>query len=581
MKISDRLLEYLVEGELINEAALTRAVEMSKKVAHGEFIGSLLVREGIIRENDLIEVLCRELRLRRYHSDVFYLDPTMASVIPPENAIRWRMVPLGRENDVLLVAMTDPMDVVSIDQAHEFMHCEIEPVVCSAAQLKELAGALYAGSQTVDHTSEDFNKSQFGNRQMQHISFGSSDGEVEDVPVDDDDMREWMDTEEGQTAVRFVNWLLVQAVQEGASDLHISPEKEHVQIRMRVDGSLKDFPALAKVMQSSVISRIKILARMDIAVTRIPQDGRFSANVGDREINIRVSSIPTVNGENLVLRLLDASSLVLQLDKLGVRSEDAAKIRSSIQMPHGLFLNTGPTGSGKTTTLYSILALLNQPDVNIITVEDPVEYRIPRIRQVELNTRAGSTFASSLKSILRQDPDIIMVGEIRDLETGRIAVQAALTGHLVLSTLHTNDSIGAITRLMDMGIEPFLVSSVLNTVMAQRLIRRLCPVCAQPSQPTAETLKHWNVQPNSGDHFLEARGCEECNHIGYRGRLGIYEVLMMNPSIRDLILNRASEAQVRNAANQAGGFYNLYDDAVSKIRQGLTTFEEGASIVMV
>lgn len=585
MKISERLIEFLVEADLINEDALMRAAEISAKVAPGEFIGTLLVREGIVKERDLIDVLCRELRLRRYDPEDFFLDPTMAGVIPPEKAIAWRMVPLGRETDVLLVAMPDPMDVVSIDRAHEYVGSEIEPVICSEAQLKELAGALYGDAEGQNEDSAelkpDFDTDLFSKKQNQQIRFGSANGDSGEEDEGQSGETEWMETTEGQSAVRFVNWLLLQASQEGASDLHISPEKEHVQIRMRVDGALKDYPALAKAMQSSVISRIKILARMDIAVTRMPQDGRFTVHIGNREINVRVSSMPTVNGENMVLRLLDASSLVINLDKLGVRPMDSRKIRESIQMPHGLILNTGPTGSGKTTTLYSILALLNQPDVNIITVEDPVEYRISRIRQVELNTKAGSTFASALKAILRQDPDIIMVGEIRDLETGRIAVQAALTGHLVLSTLHTNDSIGAITRMMDMGIEPFLVSSVLNTVMAQRLVRKICPACAQPYPVSDELLEQWGISPNPDDRFLSPVGCEECNYNGYKGRLGIYEVLQMNDAIRDLILHRGSESEIHAAANETGEFFTLYDDAVEKIRRGLTTFEEAASIVMV
>jgi type IV pilus assembly protein PilB len=334
-------------------------------------------------------------------------------------------------------------------------------------------------------------------------------------------------------------------------------------------------------MLASVVSRLKILGRMDIAVTRVPQDGRFTASISGREINVRVSSLPTIYGENIVMRLLDMNALVFKLGQLGMRDDDVRKIEQTIERPHGMILNTGPTGSGKTTTLYSVLAMLNRPEVNIVTVEDPVEYRIPRIRQVELNRRAGMTFAGSLRSMLRQDPDIAMIGEIRDAETANIAIQASLTGHLVLSTIHTNNAIGTVARLSDMGVEPFLISSVLSCVIGQRLVRRVCSSCAEPWSPPPEALDFWGLSPDPEARFLKARGCSRCRHSGYRGRVGIYEVLPVDENLQSLIASNASERDLLIAAREAGNFTTMREDAAIKAQQGITTLEEAAAKVVL
>jgi type IV pilus assembly protein PilB len=380
--------------------------------------------------------------------------------------------------------------------------------------------------------------------------------------------------------VRMVNWIIAQAVREGASDIHICPERTHVQLRFRVDGRLKDVPALPKTMLLPVVSRIKILAKMDISVSRSPQDGRFTIRIGSKEVNVRVSAIPTINGENVVLRLLDMSARVYKLDQLGMSADDVTKIDAFVQRPYGMLLSTGPTGSGKTTSLYSILSVLNQPETNIITVEDPVEYRIDRIRQLELNTKAGMTFASGLRSILRQDPDVIMVGEIRDGETASIAVQAALTGHRVLSTAHTNDAIGCITRLIDMGIEPFLISAVLTVSFAQRLVRRVCANCGKPYNPPRQVLEYWGER-DGVPRFMRGEGCFLCRHTGYRGRTGIFEVLVVDESIQNLILGRAPNHEIVKVARASGRFVTLHEAAAEKAWQGITTLEEAAATVMV
>jgi type IV pilus assembly protein PilB len=381
--------------------------------------------------------------------------------------------------------------------------------------------------------------------------------------------------------VRLVNSILSQGVREGASDIHISPEKESVQVRFRVDGRLHEVPAPPKSMFLPIISRLKILANMDIAVSRIPQDGRFTVKMKNKDINIRASTIPSIYGENMVLRLLDTSNSVYSLEHLGMNEKDRKKLESMVSRPHGMILSTGPTGSGKSTSLYSILKQINQPDINIITVEDPVEYRIEKIRQVQLNSKAGMTFASGLRSILRQDPDVIMVGEIRDSETANIAVQAALTGHRVLSTLHTNDSPGAITRFMDMGIEPFLVASVMIVSFAQRLVRTICPSCKTSYRPAEEALQFWGLDKVDNANFQHGQGCFSCMHTGYKGRTGVYEVLVVDDFVQDLILKRTSAHEMIRLVKEAGEFATLKDNAAEKVIQGITSLEEASSAVMV
>ncbi len=563
-------------GEMLQQAGLLTEKQLQQAIARprpaGMKLGQFLIREGLVREHEVVQALSEQLRVPIFLPENFPINDQLAKLVPLQLAARHQIVPLRRQSGRLLVAMPDPTDILAMDAVQEQVQLEIEPVICSESQFNELMGSLYGVSSNSGGIPDE----------IAEIEFGTETESTEPETVEEAEVRNLMDAAEGQTAVRNVNWVLVQAVWEGASDIHISPEKKHVRVRLRVDGVLKDLPAWPKPLHNSVVSRLKILAHMDIAVSRIPQDGRFTARVSGREIHVRVSTLPTIHGENLVLRLLDMNALVYKLDHLGMFPADRERIEKFIQRPHGLLLSTGPTGSGKTTTLYSILSLLNQPDVNIVTVEDPVEFRMERIRQVELNTRAGMTFASSLRSILRQDPDIIMVGEIRDLETGTIAMQAALTGHLVLSTMHTNDATGTITRLKDMGIQPFLVASVLRAVIAQRLVRRLCSHCAEPFTPEPAALDFWEMEPDPAgkDTFARARGCPQCRDTGYRGRLGIFETLLINESIQNSILNGRSETEIAALASSQTGFQFLKEDAAQKIRAGLTSLEEAASIVV-
>ena len=381
--------------------------------------------------------------------------------------------------------------------------------------------------------------------------------------------------------IRLVNSIFAQAIREGASDVHISPQQITIQVRFRIDGKLHEVPSPPKSLFLPIVARLKILANMDITVSRIPQDGRFTLKMERKEINVRVSSMPTIYGENVVLRLLDMSSGVYSLDRLGMVKSDRSKLETMMRKAYGMILSTGPTGSGKSTSLYAILNDLNQTDTNIITLEDPVEYRIDNIRQVQLNRKAGMTFAGGLRSILRQDPDIIMVGEIRDSETAAISIQAAQTGHRLLSTIHTNDAAGAITRFVDMGIEPFLVASALLVSFAQRLVRTVCPYCKEPYTPTEKALAAWGLEAAETANFQRGKGCYQCLNTGYKGRTGIFEVLVNDEAIQEMILQRRSAQDITRAAVAEGKLRTLKDDAASKVLQGITTLEEAASAVMV
>jgi type IV pilus assembly protein PilB len=381
--------------------------------------------------------------------------------------------------------------------------------------------------------------------------------------------------------IRLVNTIFAQAVREGASDVHISPQQNSVQVRFRIDGKLHDVPAPPKPFFLPIVARIKILANMDITISRTTQDGRFTLKMDRKEINVRVSSIPTIYGENMVLRLLDTSGGVYSLDGLGMVRSDIDKIQSIINRPYGMILSTGPTGSGKSTSIYAILNELNRPDSNIMTLEDPVEYRIDNIRQVQLNRKAGMTFASGLRSILRQDPDIIMLGEIRDPETAAIAVQAAQTGHRVLSTVHTNDAAGAISRFLDMEIEPFLISSVLLATFAQRLVRTICPYCRERYQPPQAALISVGLDKAENGTFMRGRGCNQCLNTGYKGRTGIFEVLINDEMIQRMILEKRSAQEITFEAKRNGKLRSLQEDAAAKVLLGVTTLEEAATAVMM
>ena len=567
MRKRRRLGELLVESGLLGEEQLEKALTDQKGT--GLKLGEFLVQKGIVREAQILDLISQQLKIDKYNPDRYPVDDSLVRLISVEVAQKYRLVPLKKKTYLLTVAMTDPMDIEALDAIETLTNTEVEPVICTERELGQLTTAVYGMSSGLAGVMGGMGEVEYETDSSSEMD-AASDVEVSSLH----------DLAEDPPVVRLVNSIISQAVREGASDVHISPERNYIQVRFRIDGNLHEVPAPPKSMLLPVISRIKILSQMDISTSRVPQDGRFTVNMNKKEINIRTSTIPTIYGENLVMRLLDMGSGIFSLHELGMVKKDREKIEKMITKPYGMILSTGPTGTGKSTSLYSILQAINTPDINIITVEDPVEYRIEKIKQVQLNQRAGMTFASALRSILRQDPDVIMVGEIRDPETATIGVQAALTGHRVLSTMHTNDAAGAITRLADMGIEPFLVSSVLLVSFGQRLVRTICQQCMETYQPKAQILEAWGLQKVQNVEFKRGRGCPQCMNTGYRGRTGVFEVLVNDEMVQDMILAQRSSQEITKAVKSAGNLRTLKEDAIIKVVKGQTTLEEAASAVM-
>ena len=569
MKVKKRLGEMLVEEGLVSDERLKQALLDQKKA--GLKLGQFLTRQGIVNEQQIIDLLSRQLKISKYHPDDYPLDIDLARQVPIEIAQKYQIAPLKKKGRLLTIASVDPLDINALDYIEVLTNSEVEPVVCSERELNQLISSLYGMQSGLGSIMENMEiKSQDENpeeaiSEREEVQVASLQDMAGEAPV-----------------VRLANSIFAQAIRDGASDIHISPQHNSVQMRFRIDGKLLEVPSPPKALFLPIIARMKILANMDITVSRIPQDGRFTLRLDKKEINVRVSSMPTIYGENLVLRLLDTSGGVYSLDHLGMVHEDMEKIEKVVRKPYGMILSTGPTGSGKSTSLYAILNSINKPDINIITLEDPVEYRIANIRQVQLNRKAGMTFASGLRSILRQDPDVIMVGEIRDAETAAISVQAAQTGHRVLSTVHTNDAAGAITRFIDMGIEPFLISSVLLVSFAQRLVRTVCPYCKERYQPSENAYTALGITPEeaAGGNFVRGKGCYQCKNTGYKGRTGLFEVLINDETIQDMILKKRSSQEISKAAVDAGNLRTLRVDASRKVLQGVTTLEEAASAVM-
>lgn len=567
MKKRKKLGDILIEAGLLSEDQLEQALADQKK--SGLKLGQFMVSQGIVRESQVIDTVSRQLKIKKYAYDKYPADVAIEHLIPAKIAQKYQLAPLKKKGRLLTIAMTDPMDIVALDAIEALTNTEVEPVICTEGELTQLISSIYGTDSSLSGAMESM--------EMQYSADAITDAEV---TTEDVEVSSLQDMAEQVPVVRLVNSIISHAVRQGTSDIHISPEKDYVQVRFRIDGKLRDVPAPPKSMLLSIVSRVKILSNMDIAKSRSPQDGRFTVKTENKEINIRSSVTPTIYGENLVMRLLDVSTGIYSLDRLGMCGQEREKIDSAINKPYGMILSTGPTGSGKTTSLYAILREINKPDINIFTVEDPIEYRMERARQIQLNPKAGMTFASGLRSILRQDPDVIMVGEIRDSETAGIAVRASLTGHRVMSTVHTNDAAGAITRLLDLGTEPFLIASVLLVSFTQRLVRTICPNCKEPYRPPETALAQWGLDRVENASFQHGKGCFSCMNTGYRGRVGLFEVLVIDEMIQNMILNRKSAQEISRAAQEAGKLIPLKDDAASKVLQGITTLEEAASAVM-
>lgn len=540
-----RLGDILIEKGLITEQDLNKALNIQN--SSGEKLGEILLKMGVIKEEDLYSALAEIYNVPYVNLEDVAIDSNVVKLVPEYICRRYKVLPLKMDGDRIVVAMSNPVNIYALDDIRILTGKEVDPVLAPESQILQALDKIYTVQKGIEETL---------------IDMGPTEEDVES-PVEI--------LEDEAPVVRLVNLTITQAVQEGASDIHIEPTENDVKIRFRIDGVLYDMISPPKKIFPTLVARIKILSNMDIAERRIPQDGRFRVVSQGKIIDFRVSTLPTIYGEKIVLRLLDKSATLIGLEKLGFTENTLNKFNELISRPYGMILVTGPTGSGKTTTLYSALAKINTPEKNIITVEDPVEYQFTRINQVQINPKVGLTFATALRSILRQDPDIIMVGEIRDRETAEIAVQAALTGHLVLSTVHTNDAAGAITRLIDMGIEPYLVSSSLIGVLAQRLARRICARCKAPKKPTEEEIKILNLHPNYT--LYEGKGCEACRHTGYRGRIGIFELLIIDDDIRAMIVDRKPANIIRESAIRKG-MVTLWEDAKLKVRDGITTYNE-------
>ncbi|MEN6488244.1 MAG: ATPase, T2SS/T4P/T4SS family [Smithella sp.] len=569
MKLKKRLGEMLIEYGLITEEKLQQALLDQKKA--GLKLGQYLTRQGIINEQQIIDLLSRQLKIPKYHPENFPLDIALIHLITIEMAQKYQLAPLKKKGRLLTIAMVDPLDINAMDAIEVLTNSEVEPVVCSEREVNQIINSLYGMQSALGNLVDEIK-----------IDLKPEDKKEEEQPKDDVQIASLEDMAGEAPVIRLVNSIFSQAVRDEVSDIHISPQQDSVQLRFRIDGKLLEVPSPSKSFFLPIVARIKILANMDITVSRIPQDGRFTLKVDNKEINVRVSAVPTIYGENIVLRLLDTGGGIYTLDRLGMSAEDVKKIEKMSSNPYGLILSTGPTGSGKSTSLYSILNSINKPDINIITLEDPVEYRINNIRQVQLNRKAGMTFAGGLRSVLRQDPDVIMVGEIRDPETAAISVQAAQTGHRVFSTIHTNDATGVITRFIDMGIEPFLISSVLLVSFAQRLVRTVCPYCKEKYDPPKNALSDFGItleEARNAD-FVRGRGCYQCKNTGYKGRTGLFEVLVNDEMIQDMIMKKKTNQEITREAVNAGVLRTLREDAAVKVMRGITTLEEAASTVM-
>lgn len=550
--------QILKEKYNLNEEMWEDALNLQKE--RGGKIGDILVRFKYIKEDDLLGALCTQLDIPFIaHIDVDGIDKGLLASIPIAFAKKFLLLPIKKENGCVVIATSNPTNLSPLDDLRIIFGSDIRPVAALSRDIVHCINQVYdRTSNSAEQVIEDMNGEDLG-------QIASELEEPEDI----------LEATDEAPIIRLVNSLLFQAVKEGASDIHIEPFEREISIRYRIDGILYNILSPPKRLQSSIISRIKIMASLDIAEKRLPQDGRIGLKIAGKDVDIRVSVIPTAYGERVVLRLLDKSSKLLNLEDVGLSEEEMKEINRLIHMSHGIILVTGPTGSGKTTTLYAALNRINSPDKNIITIEDPIEYQINGVGQMHVNPKINLTFANGLRSILRQDPDVIMVGEIRDMETAEIAIHASLTGHLVFSTLHTNDSAGAITRLVDMGIEPFLVSSAMVAIIAQRLVRVLCRECRQAYLPGEEELLRLSINREDigNANFYLAKGCPSCMNRGYKGRIGIYEILLMDDELRQMIMERSDSSTIKSRA-QKKGMKSLKEDGARKVIAGTTTTEE-------
>jgi type IV pilus assembly protein PilB len=593
--MSAKLGEILVRENLISPQHLREALEYQRE--HGGRLGFNLVKLGLVSDDMITAVLSRQYGIPSVNLELFQIDASVLRLIPQEVAQKYSVLPLSRVGATLTLAMVDPTNVFAMDDIKFMTGLNVEPVVVAEASIQHAISKYYSNSREIDLATVSVDESVLesvsvlnGNGAITNadlisldtIDFAPAEGSEEVEVVEDNeeiDLSTLSRMSADAPVVRLVNVLLVDALRRGASDIHVEPYEKELRIRFRIDGVLYDVMHPPLKLRDALISRVKIMAKLDISEKRLPQDGRIKIKVKvdarSRELDFRVSTLPTLFGEKVVLRLLDKENLMLDMTKLGFEAESLVKFKRNISKPYGMVLVTGPTGSGKTNTLYSALQALNTVDTNIMTAEDPVEFNLVGINQVQMKEQIGLNFAAALRAFLRQDPNIILVGEIRDFETAEIAIKAALTGHMVLSTLHTNDAPSTISRLMNMGIEPFLVATSVNLIQAQRLIRRICKDCKRENPTPPEALAEIGFSPDETQTLktYKGQGCSTCNNTGYKGRVGLYEVMEITDEIRELILIGASALELRKKAIE-DGMITLRESGLHKIRAGITTVEE-------
>jgi len=564
-KSREKLGQILLKEGLITEEQLEKAIDIQRK--EGTRLGDTLINLGIITEKDIVIAMAKQLSIPYASYAKGLLRPAenqdLAKLIPEDYARRNMILPISRHMNSLTVAFMDPLDLIAIDNLKRMTGCEVNPIIATKTDLQRAINEFYGKEDLLKEAVTDSYELE---------EFKAEKDAEEDLSLDDLIARA-----EEAPVVKLVDLILMQAIKDRASDIHIEPFKNKINIRYRIDGVLYEIPPPAKHLLPAIVSRVKILSNLDIAERRLPQDGVFFVKVENKSIDIRVSTVPAIFGEKVVMRILDKSATPLNLGDLGFYTDELEKFRKAIASPHGLILITGPTGSGKTTTLYAALNEIKSPRKNISTVEDPVEYKMEGINQVQIKPNIGFTFASALRAFLRQDPDIIMVGEVRDLETAQICIRASLTGHLVLSTLHTNDAPSAISRLIDIGLEPYLISSSLIMVGAQRLVRRLCPECKEAYETTPNLIKDFGIKQ---ELLYKPKGCNYCSHTGYRGRVAIYEIVLVNDKLRELIARGASLGEIKDIVKETG-MTSLIQSGIKKAEEGITSVEEVLSITMV
>ena len=547
----------LIDTGLITPEQLAEAQQLQRDL--GKSLGRVLIDKNYVSERDLVRALAEQIGMPFVDLGEYKIDPRAVTTVSEKLAKRYTLMPIGFEDGKLVVAMSDPANVFALDDIRTVTGLEVKSVVATREDILDALRRYNSMAEEIEAIGED-------------LAGGMDDSTLDELKA----------VTEEAPIVKFVNLLISQAVNDGASDIHIEPTERDLRVRYRIDGVLHEVMRSPKSIQAGVTSRLKIMAEVDIAERRVPQDGRISLAVGGKAIDLRFSTLPTVYGEKVVMRILDKTSVLLELKDLGFLEDNEKRYEEAYLKPYGMILVTGPTGSGKSTTLYATLNVVNKDGVNIITTEDPVEYRLPGINQVQVNKKVGLTFANALRSILRQDPDIVLVGEMRDRETAQIGIEAALTGHLVLSTLHTNDAPSALTRLTEMGVEPFLVASATDCVLAQRLARRVCPKCTVMERPEPAALKVAGFPDDIVEERPEiprAMGCSACSNTGYKGRLAIHEVMTVTEEIERLCVARASSEEVRKVAIEQG-MTTLRQDGLAKVLLGRTTIEEISRVIV-